>query len=57
MDDNINGVGDSIEMSPEDAAAVRASDDVAAAAGGGEGEGEPRKPLRLDYSVLRLPSS
>ncbi len=50
MDDNINGVGDSIEMSPEDAAAVRASDDVAAAAGGGEGEGEPRKPLRLDYA-------
>ena len=50
MDDNINGVGDSIEMSPEDAATVRASDDVAAAAGGGEGEGEPRKPLRLDYA-------
>lgn len=50
MDDNINGVGDSIEMSPEDAAAVKASDDVAAAAGGGEGEGEPRKPLRLDYA-------
>ena len=50
MDDNINGVGDPIEMPPEDAAAVRASDDVAAAAGGGEGEGEPRKPLRLDYA-------
>ena len=50
MDDNINGVGDSIEMSPEDAAAVKASDDVAAATGGGEGEGEPRKPLRLDYA-------
>lgn len=50
MDDNINGVGDPIEMSPEDAAAVKASDDVAAAAGGGEGEGEPRKPLRLDYA-------
>ena len=47
MDDNINGVGSAAEMPETDAAAI---DEPIVDEGSGTEDGEPKKPLKLDYA-------
>lgn len=47
MDDNINGVGSAAEMPETDAAAI---DEPIVDGGSGTEDGEPKKPLKLDYA-------
>ena len=47
MDDNINGVGSAAEMPETDAAAI---DKPIVDEGSGTEDGEPKKPLKLDYA-------